>query len=84
MQCGIHNIAQPYRPPWPVTGTAVLAEIVRNISLLSTVLEVYSEIVLSRKPFGTGHMYIHTSLLRMADTLTPRRLTFPPGTRSII
>jgi hypothetical protein len=31
---------------------------------------LYSEIALSRKPFGTGHMYIHTVLLRMADTMT--------------
>jgi hypothetical protein len=23
-QCGILNISQPYRPPWPVTGTALL------------------------------------------------------------
>jgi hypothetical protein len=35
---------------------------------------LYSEIALSRKPFGIGHMYIHAFLLRMADTVT-----FPPG-----
>jgi hypothetical protein len=23
-QCGIHNISQPYRPPWPVTRIALL------------------------------------------------------------
>jgi hypothetical protein len=23
-QCGILNILQPYRPPWPVTGIALL------------------------------------------------------------
>jgi hypothetical protein len=31
---------------------------------------LYSEIALSRKPFGIGHMYIYTFLLRMADTMT--------------
>jgi hypothetical protein len=31
-------------------------ETVRNISFLSTVLELYSEIALSRKSFGIGHM----------------------------
>jgi hypothetical protein len=31
-------------------------------------LELYSEIVLSRKPFGIGHMY--NFLLRMTDTMT--------------
>jgi hypothetical protein len=34
--------------------------------------ELYSEIALSRKPFGIGHMYIYTFLLRMADTVTSR------------
>jgi hypothetical protein len=31
---------------------------------------LYSEIALSQKPFGIGHMYIHNSLLRMSDTVT--------------
>jgi hypothetical protein len=37
-----------------------LLETVCNISFLSTVLELYSEITLSRKPFGIGCMYIYT------------------------
>jgi hypothetical protein len=45
---------------------------------------LYSEIALSRKPFGIGHMYIYTSVLRMAGTVTPRILTFPPGTPCIV
>jgi hypothetical protein len=43
-------------------------------TVYSTVL--YSEIALSRKPFGIGHMYIYTCLLRMTD----RTMTFLPGT----
>jgi hypothetical protein len=49
-------------------------ETVRNISFLTTILELYSEISLSRKMFGIGHMYIHTFLLRMTVTMT----SFPP------
>jgi hypothetical protein len=41
-----------------------------NISLLSTVLKLYNETALRRKPFGIGHMYTYTFLLRMADTVT--------------
>jgi hypothetical protein len=41
------------------------------VLLVCTVYSVlYSEIALSRKPFGIGHMYIHSFLLRMADTMT--------------
>jgi hypothetical protein len=29
-----------------------------------------SETALSRKPFGTGHMYIYRFLLRMTDSVT--------------
>jgi hypothetical protein len=35
------------------------------------VARLYSEIAVSRKPFGIGHMYI---LLRMADTVTSRNI----------
>jgi hypothetical protein len=31
---------------------------------------LYSEIAVSRKPFGIGHMHIYTFLLRMTDTVT--------------
>jgi hypothetical protein len=34
------------------------------------VARLYREIALSRKPFGIGHMYILTFLLRMTDTVT--------------
>jgi hypothetical protein len=40
-----------------------------GILLVCTVYSVlHSEIVLSRKPFGMGHMYIYTFLLRMTNT----------------
>jgi hypothetical protein len=29
---------------------------------------------LSRKPFGTGHMYMYTCLLRMTDTMTSQNI----------
>jgi hypothetical protein len=45
-------------------------ETVRNISFLSTILELYSEITLSRKRFGIGHIYIQNFLIRMTDTMT--------------
>jgi hypothetical protein len=32
--------------------------------------ELYSEIALSRKQFGIGHMYKFTFLLRITDTMT--------------
>jgi hypothetical protein len=35
---------------------------------------LYSEIALSRKQFGIGHMYIYTFLLRMADTMTSQNI----------
>jgi hypothetical protein len=34
----------------------------------------YSEIALSQKPFGIGHMYIYNFLLRMADTITSQNI----------
>jgi hypothetical protein len=51
-----------------------VSETVRNISFLSAVLELYSEIALSQKPFGIGHIYIYTSVLRMADTMTSQNI----------
>jgi hypothetical protein len=38
------------------------------------VARLYSEIALSRKPFGIGHMYIYTFLLRMTDTMTSQNI----------
>jgi hypothetical protein len=43
---------------------------------LSTILELYSEIDLSRKQFGIGDMYIYTFLLRMTDTMTSKNIDF--------
>jgi hypothetical protein len=51
---------------------------------LSTILELYSEIAVSRKPFGTGHMYIYTFLLRMTNTMTSKNSDLSPGTLCII
>jgi hypothetical protein len=35
-------------------------------------LEFYSEIALSRKPFGIGHMYLYNLFPRMAHTMTSK------------
>jgi hypothetical protein len=35
---------------------------------------LYSEMALSRKPFGIGHMYIYTFLIRMIDTVTSQNI----------
>jgi hypothetical protein len=44
---------------------------VHGVLLACTVYIVpYSEIALSRKPFGIGHMYIYTVLLRMNDIMS--------------
>jgi hypothetical protein len=37
---------------------------------------LYSEIALSWKPFGVGHAYIYTFLLRMIDTVTSQSIDF--------
>jgi hypothetical protein len=45
------------------------------VLLVCTVYDVlYSEIALSRKPFGIGHMYIYIILLRMTDTMTSQNI----------
>jgi hypothetical protein len=44
-------------------------------TVYSTVL--YSEIALSRKPFGIGHMYIYIFLLRMTDIITSQNIDLP-------
>jgi hypothetical protein len=43
-----------------------------HVSRLYNVL--YSEIQLSRKPFGIGHKYIYTFLLRMADSIASQNI----------
>jgi hypothetical protein len=35
---------------------------------------LYSEIALSQKPLGIGHMYVHTFLLRMTDIMTSQSI----------
>ena len=35
---------------------------------------LYSAIALSQKPFGIGHMYLYTFLLRMADTMDSQNI----------
>jgi hypothetical protein len=37
-------------------------------------MEPKSEIAVSRKPFGIGHMYIHTFLLTMTDTMASQNI----------
>jgi hypothetical protein len=46
------------------------------------VCTVYSEIALSRKPSGIGHMYIYTFLLRMADAMTSQNIGLSVYSRS--
>jgi hypothetical protein len=45
---------------------------------------LYSEVDLSRKPFGIGHMYIYIFLLRITDTITSQNIDFPPGTFCVV
>jgi hypothetical protein len=59
--------------PTPIKKNPGL-EAVRNISFLSIILALYSEIALSRKPFGIGHMYIYGFLLGMTDTVTSQNI----------
>jgi hypothetical protein len=45
------------------------------VLLVCTVYSVmYSEIAVSRKPFGIGHMYIYTFLLRLTDPMTSQNI----------
>jgi hypothetical protein len=39
-----------------------------------------SEITLSRKPFGRGHMYIYNFVVGMADIMTSQNIDLSPGT----
>ena len=43
------------------------------------ILQLYSEIALSRKVFGIGYKYIYTFCLEWPILWPPRILTFPPG-----
>jgi hypothetical protein len=53
---------------------------VHGLLLVCTVyIVLYSEIALSRKPFGMGHMYIYTFCLEWPILWPPRISTFPPG-----
>jgi hypothetical protein len=51
-------------------------ETVHNISFLSTILVLYSEISLPREQFGIGHFYIYTILVSMTDTMTSQNIHF--------
>jgi hypothetical protein len=45
-----------------------------NISILLIILELYSEIALSRKPFPIGHLYIYSVFLRITDNMTSQNI----------
>jgi hypothetical protein len=45
---------------------------------------LYSEIALSWKLFGIGHVYIYTFLLRMTNTVTSQRIDLPFWDTSVI
>jgi hypothetical protein len=77
-KCGSLDVSQTYGPSWPVTGIALpLPFFMRHstwyISLINN-LELYSQLVLSRKPVGIGHMYIYTFLLRITNTMTSQNI----------
>jgi hypothetical protein len=52
-------------------------ETVRDNSFLPTILKLYSEIAVSRKRLGIGHMYIYNFCLEWPILWPPRILTFP-------
>jgi hypothetical protein len=43
-QCGILNVSQPYRTPWPVTGTALLFEKLCSSGMLRRVALVRTDV----------------------------------------
>jgi hypothetical protein len=48
-----------------------IVHVTKLVQFTCTVYSVlYSEIAVSRKPFGIGHMYIYIFLLRMTDTMS--------------
>jgi hypothetical protein len=51
-------------------------ETIHNISFLPTILELCNEIILSRKSFGIGHMYIYNSFYRMTDNMASKNIDF--------
>jgi hypothetical protein len=51
---------------------------VRNVSFLLTILELYSETALSGKPFEIGHMYVNIFSVRMTDTMTSQNIDLSP------
>jgi hypothetical protein len=45
------------------------------VLLVCTVYSVpYGEIALSRKPFGIGHVYVSSFLIKMTDTMTSQNI----------
>jgi hypothetical protein len=59
---------------WMSSLLEPVLETVWNISFLSPILELYSEIALSQKPFEIGHMYIYNYLLQMTDNMTSQNI----------
>jgi hypothetical protein len=45
-----------------------------RVARLYSVQVLYSEIALPPKPFGIGHMYIYSLLLRVTDTMTSQNI----------
>ena len=44
------------------------------MSFLPTILRLYIQTALSRKPFAIGHMFIWSFVLRMTDTMTSQNM----------
>jgi hypothetical protein len=58
----------------PPSASIHFASRVRTWRVARLNIVLSGEIALSRKPFGIGHMYIYTFLLRMTDTMTSQNI----------
>jgi hypothetical protein len=73
--CSSDKVGTVYIVIPPPTSMHFATRVRTGVLLVWTLYSVlYSEIAVSRKPFGIGHMYIYTFLLRMPDTMTSQNI----------